>query len=406
MKRILFVASLVLISAQTVSAPAQADGFTVAVRNKKGALKKESVELPELVRADAFEGRYFRIVERDSDQPILFSASPELVYRAATVYYQLEKARQASEELSRKIPALAKLSTQIVYPVSIRIEMDLPYSDVSHFVRDGSVQYNNSLTIPASGFMRATDVPAWGNEIWFYKSKKEKIPSFAQQLTAVMNQGTFKHALLQQLTFPEITKIGVALSYGVQPQWTNHLVSLGTSLILSEVLMPFLAVLAKPFHSTQYIDTALIPEVIHHEFAHLMFENQLGLFRPTAIVEGYPNYFAYQVSGITELAKKTGKAAKGYLPKKAKSKAKFSFDQDRSLMAATGSFVFSLLYQLDEAFGEEGKQIVYGALESLDRSSAIQLDFERAIFKSINDSSSKPMLQMLKAHAVFQERGL
>ncbi|MBL7717104.1 MAG: hypothetical protein JNL01_16695 [Bdellovibrionales bacterium] len=387
-------------------ASASAQTFTVPVRNEKGRLTEEKIELTDLTSSVAFEGTHFKILEKDTDRVVRFDGDPNLVRHAATVYYHLEKARATFDDLSQKIPALQALATQIAYPVTIRIEMDLPYSDVSHFVRDGSKQYNNSLTIPASDMMKATDVPAWGNEIWFYASKKEKIPSFTQQLTAVLNQGHFKKAILQQLLYPEIVKIGATLSYGIKPVWSNHLVSLGTSILISEVVIPFLAVLAKPFSATQYIDTAMIPEVVYHEFAHLVFEGQLGLFRPTSIVEGYPNYFAYQVSGLTRLAQKTKKAAKGYLPKNAKSKAKFSFDQDRSLMAATGSFVFSLLYQLQESFGEEGNQIIYGALAYLDRSSEIQLDFERAIIQSIQDNSQKPMVQILKAHEVFQTRGL
>jgi hypothetical protein len=387
-----------------------AQTFVVVDRDEKGDLIQRGVELPNLAGREAFIGRNFIIVKGGEKTPIGFTegADEGLNLRAATAYYHLEKAKAYLDAKAATTPQLAPLRSAVRYPIVVRIEMTLPYSSASHWVTDGSESFNNSLAIAASDSNRGKEIAPWGQELWFYKQKKITRSGSTNQVFTVLNQRSFKNMMLQQMTYPEMVSIGQKLSFGETPFWPAHIASVGTSLLVSEALMPFLQLVTRPFKTPFSIDTGMIPEVIYHEFSHLVFSERLGLFQPRSVVEGYPNFFAYQASGVRDLNARAKKFVKGVASKRAKSKEGYSMMVDQAgLYAATGSFMYSLLYRLEQAFGpEEADAILYGATEFLDRSSDVRMDFTRAVLMSIQRHSKNPITQALRAQNVFQEKGL
>lgn len=47
-----------------------------------------------------------------------------------------------------------------------------------------------------------------------------------------------------------------------------------------------------------YLDTALIPEVIYHEYSHYVLQDYLVLSHSTGVVEGLADYFAGEIASM------------------------------------------------------------------------------------------------------------
>ena len=389
--------------------PDVAARMSVQVRDAKGNLVPTDMDIPFLHPGRIFEGQHFRIVKGTSDTPISFDdPDSSVVAHAANAYYHLEVARKYLEETVKTNPELAELSLNITYPITIRVGMNVPFSETTHFVTNGTELANTSLTVPASNDEdRADGVKPWGNEIWFFDSVRHAVPSAALQVSRVLDQGQFKSLLFQQLSYSDVLKLGQELDQGIRPFWPAHLVGLATSLVVTEVFIPFLKFSTGFIKGHASVDTAMIPEVVYHEFGHLVFGSRLGFQKPTALVEGYPNYFAYRVSNRVVLADRAKEFMKGYVPKNGRSNEAYGLDTEYSFQAATGSFLYSVLYQLSQVFEEEADSILYGAvLEGLDRSSDIRYDFQSALSVSIAHRSKHPAGQKSHAIEILTAKGL
>lgn len=79
--------------------------------------------------------------------------------------------------------------------------------------------------------------------------------------------------------------------------------TVGASVIM-EAGYHFIDPLTRLFTRKWYwLDTALVPEVIYHEYAHAALSDYLVLSHSTAIIEGMADFFAGQIAHSPELAK-------------------------------------------------------------------------------------------------------
>ena len=189
--------------AETPSAPKT---FPIVEREGK-RIHQTTSALEDLTSDTSFEGKYFKIVLGSSEVAVPFDAAPELALRAASVYHHLTIARSYYKKLPMDTAHLDKQTT-------VRVDQELPFSEVIHFVTNGQKVNNGALTIPASTDMRdekSTPI-AWNNEIWFFKGKTVSRKS---PLAAVGNQlGSldFKLEIAEQLLFQDATNLGTALT--------------------------------------------------------------------------------------------------------------------------------------------------------------------------------------------------
>jgi hypothetical protein len=192
------------------------------------------------------------------------------------------------------------------------------------------------------------------------------------------------------------------------PIWEEHAVSMLLSVGLSESIPRLIHLISKAIPGSQQVDTAMIPEVAYHEYTHIVLSRVFALSSSSALNEGFPNYYASKISGLTRLGAHLGKYVKGVAPKNSNSRATYSWDQDYKKWAAFGSFTLSLLVELDHAFGVEGQKIITAALDPslLSSSSHLKPDLEAAIAESIRRVSKEPGLRLLQARAVFKSRGM
>lgn len=170
-------------------------------------LVKRKTELPNLIKENAFEGRYFKIVEGKNESAILFAAS--LAQKAAQVYYHLEKAREYF--LSIEGAPQDWLNQQITIRLNISNHFN-PYSRFSH--DDYARESNTAVTIPASGQERMEEFGPWGPEIWFRPKKLVRSCAATDALSRSLesNQGAMVEGVARSLVLNATANAAQGLS--------------------------------------------------------------------------------------------------------------------------------------------------------------------------------------------------
>lgn len=386
------------------SAFAQEVTCTAMVRDGKHRLTQEKVTLPYLTSEDSFTGRYFKIVEAKSNEPVKFN-DKTLALRACTVYHHLSKARQyfLDEFQDRHVRNLRQLT--------IRIEMPYSFIDSSHFMGEKFKSYNNSLTIPPSGKNRVSEVEPWDYEIWFAPKKSIKKKNAVEQASRLLNSP----AAQENLRLGVFTGVGSLIATQFAQGVT--LTSLEGRMYVQSLVVSMLAVTVTPWalekasaliKQSLYLDTALIPEVIYHEYAHVALARYLRPSHHSSIIEGMANFFAADIGKTHAILKMTKGLSKGLDTVDAKKKIMFdSWMEDQSY--AQYGFTFGLLYDVQKALGsDEGRDVIYRAHQKLSASSSVRHDLPRAIEEATKEkfpvAEHKKLLTKLSL--VWQNRGL
>jgi hypothetical protein len=399
MKHILFSLFVLTFSQATIAFDVK---MQVQVRDGK-KLRVEERTLENLEVENQFDGKYFKIVKGMDIKAVSFDDDPQVVFRAATVYFHLSKARKYFKEIKMDVD-FNNLDEKIV----IRVDQKHEYSPDNHYKK--KEQYNGASSIGKSGKLASSE---WGREIWFNKAKKIKRKSSLNAVGNYVDSRAFKNALLGQMLLQDLITFSndwlVKGSNFTNLDGQSHLYSMALTIGLVELLPKGIGLFGKYVKQKYYLDTALIPEIIYHEYSHQALEPYLELRKVTAITEGYPNYFASKISGLKKLAAKAGKHSKGDRAKKMINKIMYSMPLEYSKQAAFGSFFFGLIHSLEQKMGKQGFTVVVNALKYLDSRSSIKADFYDAIYKSIDDistSNSNNTSLKIRVNSVMRERGL
>lgn len=343
----------------------------------------------------SFDGKHFKIVLGKSNEPISFG-NEQLKLRAASVYYHLTKARKfwIDEFKSSFVKNMEKLT--------IRLEITNTYSEIAHYKNDNvDPSYNNAYTV--SGGKTPDWVPEdkqdeWGMEIWFNPSKKiaasDLESEFANPLEASLEalkapvveivRDSFSQSLLNSIFFSSystplrdsvIRHAGtLALFYGVAA--------------LSKKADPLF------MEDFYYLDTAMVPEIVYHEFSHAALSNWLEPTHATPVIEGMADFFAT----LTENDPVMYRKIYGYsvnVEKNALNQTLYHPVLEQS-WKATGDFVLSLLWKV------RGDLILAGVDEKLPQrlvlhsaqylntaDSTVARDLTRALFRSCQEICSR-----------------
>ncbi len=355
------------------------------VRNKKQKLVLQNVELSDLVSDSTFEGKYFAIHKDKSKIPVSFNDSL-LSIRACTVYYHATKAR---EYFFKNFPDNHVRSLK---SLKLRIEMPYSFIDSSHFMHEDYKSYNNSLTIPPSNNNKVEKVPEWNYEIWFAPRKKIKLNNSVHEAAKILGSDKAQENLRLSVFTSSASSLATQLAQGMtltSQQGVLHLQSLFLSLAIVSVTPWTIEQISKIFKRTIYLDTALIPEVIYHEFAHIALSRYLKLSHHSPITEGFANYFATSVNNSPALLHKTRKFSQGLSSLKVNKKIKFSPYMEDQKNAQHG-FVLSLLGEVRSILGTElADKVIYNAHTKLDANSNIRSDLLNALENSVRELTSK-----------------
>ncbi len=414
----------------------QIESYLHLKREVKG-LHLQTRTLTDLNNSDEIDGKYFKMVLAETNEAIRFDNPDELlVLRATTAYYHLTKARNyfVQNPLFQDDRFTSQLESKIV----VRVDQEHSFSASIHFAKtplgvkpgsekDYSTQLAASLTVPASNPHKKADtlpdgtpIADWGQELWFMKAKKRNNKATANQLGDTIDSPDFKGSIRGSLLYGDVLNLENDILTNRFPNYEEHGANMLLSIGISEIIPTLFKLGTKVIPQIQEMEPALIPELAYHEYTHVALANVLHQDRSTALNEGYPNYYAGKISGLSKLAARAGKYSKGFSAKKGNSKIKYSFDQDYRKWAAMSSFTYSLLNSLDKAFGtEDGEAILLAALDwpSFSSSTKLKGEFEDAIDFGIRQIAKKKFTDqikeqefitgmLLKAATVFEQKGL
>lgn len=368
------------------------------------------VELRDLVSSDTFDGKYFRVVHGKSNEAIsLTDPNDELVLKAANTYHHLTLARDfwKTKIAPERIDSLPKLV--------VRIEITNLFDDQGHFAHDNrNPQYNNALSIPAGRtpeWIPEERGDAWGPEIWFRPQKKIDMKLFmdnigpnplTQTLMAFEDpifdyaRNQFERSLIERVIYPSYA------SGSVQ----SDIIRFAGTIAVSKLLLRSSRRLDPLFlEKWYYLDTAMVPEVVYHEYAHVVLSDHLTMSHSTPVIEGMADYFAAVHSNKRRVYAK--------VPGRSTSSPKDPFNErpyshwDESNRAASSDFVLSVLWDVRDTLGPEmSDRLIYRARTYLSTETATISDhLLRAILRSCQEVCESPRADKLKLYEVFSKRG-
>ena len=380
------------------------------VRSDNGYPQNENVVLTNLVSEDSFDGEHFKIVKGKSEEAVKFTEDKHLTFRAATAYYHLMKARsyfveKVKSEYVANIPKM-----------TIRIEHTNQFSELGHFAHDNlEPQFNNALTIPAGKGFESRGVKPWNMEIWFRPSKKIhirdlRVNDMAQQEFKVL-LGQFRDQTRMQSLNRFLSNVMVAYTKEQQagapgPFSQEALIrTVGSTLIIEAgylLMDPITKALSRKWY---WLDTALIPEIIYHEYAHAALSDHLVLSHSTAIIEGMADFFAGQIADSPKLATKI-KKYNTYNGKNAKRKQEYMIQFEMQDYANT-DFVFGMLWEMKNIVGQDkGLDFMYELRKKVTTNSGIRNELVEGILSTCDDMCDMPFNDKLRILKALNLKGL
>lgn len=278
----------------------------VLIRHKKNKYKILNKKLEDLYCNRGFDGKYFKVVYKKSNEAITFNDDEELQLRAANVYYHLSKARNfwINEIKSDYVKSLEK--------IVVRIQIVNGFSRIGHFANDDYItNHNNAWTIPEGETPRwVPEHDKWGKEIWFSPMKK------IESQVLVTSNGN--NPLAQQLkylknpvvNYVENSMIQTTLNHLAYPAYQTttllessikHLGAVAIMFGTIEIANRMDKLFMEKYH---YIDTAMIPEIIYHEFSHIALSDYLSPVHSVPVLEGMADYFATRIANTEKMYKR------------------------------------------------------------------------------------------------------
>jgi hypothetical protein len=366
------------------------------------------VILDHLKTPDSYDGFHFRIVEGKSETPLpINTARPAIALKAATVYYHLTRARNfwirtLDSEVVKHLP-----------PLTIRLEITNGFSDLAHFQHESiDPQFNNALSIPAGTPFRGSSASAWGPEIWFRPMKRLRPMDLPQvsspkepnplQLLAESLSGTLR---LTQFSRMVQTALEATFFPESGSSYSSSLIRQGGTWVMTELILAGLRHLNPRFIQDEfYLDSAMIPEIIYHEFSHIALSKDLKLNLSTPVVEGMADYFAARISDHPIIAGGIV-GFSNIRPKNANQTSAYQVEWEERIHS-NADFVLSLLWGVHQELPLSGDFLVMNAAAHLASTRAdIRHDLIRALLTACSKNCPNPLRDRMKLRALFEEKG-
>jgi hypothetical protein len=368
-----------------------------------------SKQMVDLESNDSFDGKYFKIVLGKKNDAISFdNDNKEIVKKAATVYYHLNEARNfwvnyMNSETAARLPKL-----------TVRLEIKNQFDDLGHFANDNRApQYNNALSVPSGEtpeWVPTERQDKWGKEIWFRPVKsiptKDLGPLGPNPLTVTLlaleqplidyTAVQFNVSLMQHILYPE---------YMTTPIYEDAIRFAGTYALMKLIIQGSRYADRLFVDKYYYLDTAMVPEIAFHEYAHVVLSDNLEMSHSTPVNEGIADYFAAVQSKKRKIyAKVPGHS--NATSKDTQEKRKYSH-WDETNRNATADFTLSVLWDVRETLGEEvGDKVVYESRKFLKTSSStISEGLLRAILIACDRKCQQPRRDKLKLYETFAWKG-
>lgn len=380
----------------TITQSALARKFVVVERSENNKQIYQSVELQDLESSDSFDGKYFKIVKGKSNEAVSFHEEESLILKAATAYHHLTVARTyfTDEMNSSYVRGLDK--------ITVRLDLSNQFSELGHFAHENNnPQYNNALTIPAGSGLASKNVEPWGKEIWFRPSKKVHLSTIDVKNTNHEFDGLakrFRDQIHMQTFTRFLSQLVLAATQDNFVLTTNDaLRTVGVTLFLELAYRSQDTVNRMFTRKWYWLDSALVPEIIYHEYAHIALSDHLELTHSTPVIEGMADYFAGKIAKSPTLAKKI-KKYNTFNGKDAERKNQYRMEFETGQWA-NADFVFGLLWQVGVVVGDEQEQFIYALRREVTTDSTIRGQLVDGILKTCKNLCDDPFnkrIQLLK----------
>ncbi len=369
-------------------------------RDENYKVKIKLVLMKDLISENSYDGKYFKIVHGKSNEAIDFKSSRELQLKAATTYFHLNKARDyfinvAQSEYLKNLPKL-----------TIRIDLINVFNEVGHFANDNlNPQYNNALTIPAGRGFPSKGVAPWNIEIWFRPSKTIHVDDF----DGVVQKESLKSSLQvfrDESHMSSLRQFFIELAGGAASEDPESLIRLAGTSIVMEFLFQTSDYYGEFFSRKKYrLDSALVPEIIYHEYAHVALSEHLELTHSTPVNEGMADFFAGKIANSKKLALKI-KDYNLFNGKKVRKKQQYNIAFERGDYA-NADFVFGLLWNIGEIVGSDIEVAFMNSLTSkLETNDSIRDNLIEASIETCRELCKNPISDKFKLYQFFNKKNL
>lgn len=366
------------------------------IRDEKYNAIIAEVPLKDLTSDVGYEGKYFKIVNGKDNEAVRFDDSEDLQLKAATTYYHLNKARKYFVDVAKSdyVGTLPK--------VVVRLDLINVFNEVGHFAHDNlNPQFNNALTVPSGKGYPAKNIPGWETEIWFRPSKEINIKDFQ----GTVDMASVKPSLeiyRNQTHMINLNQFMIAvIGGGADPSSMMRLV--GSSLMM-EFVYQTSDIAAEFFSRKVYrLDSALVPEIIYHEFSHVALSNHMELSHSTPVNEGMADYFAGKIANSKKLALKI-KDYNLFNGKKVRKKQQYNMAFERGEYA-NADFVFGLLWNIGATVGEDVEiQFMNTLASKLDTNANIRDDLLNASLETCKETCKTPLNDRIRLYKFYNSK--
>jgi hypothetical protein len=398
---------LIFISLLSISSKVLAREFWVLdrkIKSNKTYFKK--IALNDLVSDHSFDGKFFRIVEGTNSAPITFNSNKDLVEKAATVYYHLSRAREywhgfAPENVNKN-------------PIIIRLQITNQFDPLGHFSHQNrNPQFNNAVSVPAGktpDWVPAGKQDEWDKEIWFRPLKYIQTTTLPKPQNSPVQEAVgslqrpfinytrnqFNQNLLEHLFYP---------NYATNPLWIDFVRFAGTVAVTQLIFEGSKYADGLFMEKFYYLDTAMVPEVIYHEYAHIMLSDQLELTHSTSVTEGMADYFAAVISKRRKIAARVRGFSNAQFRDRNNNSTYTHWHESNNM--AQADFVLALLWDIREVLGEQkADQLIFEARKKLKvKTATIYNHLLQALYETCLEKCQDPQNDKLKLFEIFTQRG-
>ncbi len=400
MKSLLVIAMFLV---QIVSSQAAIVKKRAVIRDENFNAEIEEVVLPDLVSDNSYEGKYFKIVLGKSDKAVRFDENEDLQLKAATTYFHLNKARRYFTDVVKS--SYVKNLPQL----TIRLDLINVFNELGHFANDNlDPQFNNALTIPAGAGYEPKGIKPWNTEIWFRPSKEINIKDFKGSVDQVSVKGALI-AFRNETHMGNLDQFIYALLqggiYGSTTSMSSVMRLVGTSVIVEAIYQS--TDIATEFFSRKVyrLDSALVPEIIYHEFSHVALSDHLELTHSTPVNEGFADFFAGKIANSKKLAMKikeynlfNGKAVrKNQL-------YRMAFEQGEY---ANADFVFGLLWNVGTVVGADiESSFIYSMTNKIGTNDSIRDGLVGSSLATCKEVCKDPLNDRIKLYKFYNSKNL
>lgn len=380
-----------LLIALITSFSASAETMKVVARNRSMNLSPIDIQIDELgLDNDGEHFKYFNVVKGVNEEALpLRELSEQERLRTLTLGYHLNRARNYFINIL-KADHLKNLGK-----ITVRYDMARSFNTGKHFTSN-DVEYNNAVTHKGSNQYSLPEVKKWGNEIWFRPAKNEEVKA---PRGSIPDQDVQDELLsLADSAIIDVTKNKV-IGLGAYAFNSGHYVSqLSLILIMKKIIPNILDFIITSVPFKMGLDSAMVPEIAYHEFAHVALSDYVPLTGSFAVSEGIANYFAAIISGNTAIADKLGEYGNSISPIDINNRLRYSTRFEINSNLAHHPFTYNYLWKMRDRVSKEitvtdgdsafvFDRIVFGSRKYIDFSSdlTISKSLPEALMKATSD---------------------